>query len=77
MPEELKPSDNTHQVNIDYPHKRYFAFAFFIFGVQLAKEFVETEVLKETKELIKEPGLAQAIDFGDIFSGGESVGNIL
>jgi len=75
MPEELKPSDNPHQININYSGKRYLAFAFLIFRVQFFKEFVETEGRKKTKELIEEASLTQAVDFGDIFSCGQICGN--
>lgn len=55
--------------------KRHLAFAFLIFRGQFFKEFIETEGRKKTKELIEEASLTQAIDFGDIFSGGEICGN--
>ena len=68
VPKKLESGNNTHQVYENYSHKRDFAFPLFRFGIKPHKQIFKAELVEKTKELIKKPCFAKAINFRDVFA---------
>lgn len=65
---KLESGNNTHQVYENYSHKRDFAFPLFRFVIKPHKQIFKAELVEKTKELIKKPCFAKAINFRDVFA---------
>lgn len=93
MPKETQPGNHTHQIDENDGGKIDVAGTLSIAGNQSHEKRLESEMVKEIEELVKETRFAQAVNFGDVISlsqffgdpglvpgsgaPGESVGDIL
>ena len=68
VPEKSEACNNTHHIDKNDSHKWNFAFSLFRFGIKPHKQIFETEMVKKTEELIKEPRFAKTVYFRDIIT---------